>query len=265
MSQSTRLPVLLYHAIGGARDRRFERWAVAPALLEAQLEALSAARYRLLPLAEAMECATRGERVVALTFDDGYADLVETALPILARAGARATVYAPTAYVGRAAGWLSFPAERARPVLGWSELRALASNGFEIAPHGDRHLALDVLGITEARAEIQRSAAAIADQTGRETSSFAYPFGYHSARVRRMVAEAGIDLACEVGHGLHRVGTDPLRIRRLLVTPRMDCDRLLGVIEGPDRSVSSRVREALRPCWRGVRRARRVIRAEATT
>jgi hypothetical protein len=171
-------------------------------------------------------------------------------------------VYAPTAYVGRTAGWLPFPAERGRPLLDWSQLRTLVARGFEIGPHGHRHLALDVLSPTLARAEIERSAALVAEATGSPVASFAYPYGYHSAAVRRMVAQAGIELACEVGYGLHRVGADPLRIRRVLVTPGMDGSRLMAVIHGPDRLLGSRVLEAMRPGWRGVRRVGAVIDAE---
>jgi peptidoglycan/xylan/chitin deacetylase (PgdA/CDA1 family) len=265
MNSAPRLPVLLYHAVGTARDRRFGRWAVAPEQLRDQLETLANAGYGLLPLTEAVGAAKAGERVVAVTFDDGYSDFVEQALPILNDLEARATLYAVTGYVGQTAGWLPFPAERARPLLDWSELRALSASGHEVAPHGHRHLALDTLPPQEVRTEIDRSAAAIAQETGRSASSFSYPFGYHSPQVRRMVSEAGIRLACEVGYAVHRVDGDPLRISRLLATPSMDGQALLRKVQGPARPVGSQARELLRPWWRTARRAHGVIAAGSTS
>lgn len=261
MSTAARLPVLLYHAVGTARDRRFKRWVVAPEQLRDQLETVADAGYRLAPLAEAIGLAHDGERVAAVTFDDGYADFLEHAVPILNDVKARATLYAVTGYVGHTAVWLPFRAERGRALLRWDDLRALSARGHEIAPHGHRHRALDTLPPQEAQSEITQSVSVIAEQTGRAASSFAYPFGYHSRNVRMEVAAAGIGLACEVGRGVHRLDGDPLRIRRLLVTPNLDGQALLRAVQGPARPVASQARELVRPWWRAARRAHGVIAA----
>ncbi len=60
--------------------------------------------YDVLPLDEAIK-VLRGERkatrpVAAITFDDGYRDLYDEALPVLKRLGMPATVFVPTAYMG---------------------------------------------------------------------------------------------------------------------------------------------------------------------
>jgi len=60
--------------------------------------------YDVLPLDEAVKIL-RGERratrpVAAITFDDGYRDLYDEALPVLKRLSMPATVFVPTAYIG---------------------------------------------------------------------------------------------------------------------------------------------------------------------
>ena len=84
------MPALMYHsvsAIGGPlRDL-----AVPPKRLAEQLGALSAAGYRLVGLTEALDLLDAGstEKLLAVTFDDGYRDFLTEGLPALANAGAR--------------------------------------------------------------------------------------------------------------------------------------------------------------------------------
>jgi hypothetical protein len=107
-----------------------------------------------------------------------------------------------------------------------------------------------------ARDEIERSRREIAAHLPSPTC-FAYPFGYHSARVRQLVATAGYSAACEVGRGLYSPAADRLRIRRLLIQPDLTPDALVGRLTGPVQLPADRIRELARPVWREVRRGRR--------
>lgn len=61
-------------------------------------------RFKVISLAELCECLSKGEEPargsVAVTFDDGWLDNYEHALPVLRRVGVPATVFLPTAYIG---------------------------------------------------------------------------------------------------------------------------------------------------------------------
>src|SRR5689334_7595099 len=104
------LRVLMYHSVSPApAERGFRRYRVAPGLLDEQLSALAGAGLRGVSLSELLEQARLGRdvrRLVALTFDDAFADFAEHALPLLVRHRVQATLYVPTAHVGRDAGWL---------------------------------------------------------------------------------------------------------------------------------------------------------------
>jgi len=63
-------------------------------------------RAAIVPLAELLGPAGRGRRPeVAITFDDGYRDTLEVAVPILRAVDAPATVFVPTGYLGDVRGY----------------------------------------------------------------------------------------------------------------------------------------------------------------
>ena len=92
--------ILLYHRIA---ERQFDPWGlnVDPSLFEEQMETLSR-HGQPLPLGEAVRSLHERrtpDRFIAVTFDDGYADNLAVAKPILARLGIPATLFVPTTYV----------------------------------------------------------------------------------------------------------------------------------------------------------------------
>jgi peptidoglycan/xylan/chitin deacetylase (PgdA/CDA1 family) len=111
--------VLLYHRVAAPEDDPW-KLAVAPQTFDRQLELLGA-RFRVMPLSELAAAARAGrvpERALAISFDDGYLDNLEAALPLLESHGAPATLYVASGYVGREVYW-------------WDELRELLSGRGE--------------------------------------------------------------------------------------------------------------------------------------
>jgi peptidoglycan/xylan/chitin deacetylase (PgdA/CDA1 family) len=106
------LTVLTYHRVGHRGDEgdlNREVIEVEPAELENQIEVLEK-HCTIISLADVRRFRDGGRvppNPVLLTFDDGYADNHRLALPILRRAGVKATFFIPTAYpdAGRLFWW----------------------------------------------------------------------------------------------------------------------------------------------------------------
>ena len=106
-----------------------------------------------------------------VTFDDGTADFVEVALPILVRHQVPVTLYLATAFVEDE---VEFPSG-GRPVS-WSALRDACSTGLvDIGSHTHTHRLLDRTEPADAVEELDRSVDLIGQRLGRVALDFAYP------------------------------------------------------------------------------------------
>ena len=94
------VPVLMYHWVNDDLGDRLRLYGVRPRSFARQVARLRSSGYRAVPVVDLLR-HMRGEitlapRSVVLTFDDGYADNVDNAAPILEQAGFTATVFLVT-------------------------------------------------------------------------------------------------------------------------------------------------------------------------
>jgi len=134
--------------------------------------------------------------LVGLSFDDGYSDFVDNALPVLQRYGFNATVFALAGRIGGDSSWI--PLDPDKPLLTRQQICELAANGIEIGSHGLTHQCLPALGDTALTEEIQQSRRILQDISGQEVLGFCYPFGDLDERAICTAQAAGYDYACTV-------------------------------------------------------------------
>jgi peptidoglycan/xylan/chitin deacetylase (PgdA/CDA1 family) len=169
--------VIVYHDI--ARGRSPLR--LAPELLQAHLDAIAESGATPLSLSELVRARQEDRlppRPVCLTFDDGFASVVEAAAPLLLERGYPATVCCVAGYLGRTNDWPSQPGwvDR-RPLVGAAQLAELVAAGFEIAAHGFDHVALGQAPPGVLRREVVDAREALRQASGRQVETFAYPYG----------------------------------------------------------------------------------------
>ena len=215
--------ILLYHRVTDEADRL----AVTPRRFREQIEYLAARGYRMVDVAGAARAAAAGEtaRVVGLSFDDGYRDVVENAAAVLERHGAMATVYVVPDVIDGAARFTWY--QRQPPLLGWDEIATLdGASPFRFEAHTRTHPNLLAVDDERARWEIEGSREIVAQRLGREVESFCYPAGLFGERELRLVEAAGYRHAVTCEPGANGPGTDPLALHRTVVESH---DRLIDL------------------------------------
>ena len=146
------------------------------------------------------ELAAAGDDAGAavLTFDDGWADALTVAAPLLQTLGVRATFFVCPGLFGNAETEGYSPEGR---VLTRDEAAALAATGMELGAHSMTHPDLCALDDAALAWELGESRAQVEAITGEPCRTFAYPFGLHDDRVRAAAAAAGYVLAFQFAPG----------------------------------------------------------------
>jgi peptidoglycan/xylan/chitin deacetylase (PgdA/CDA1 family) len=187
------LAVLAYHRLTPPPLPRQAPWSTSAAVFAEQVRAAVGDGWQLVTPAEvAAFLEDTGHlplRSMLLTFDDGYADLADRALPVLDDLGAVALAFLPAAKVGGSADW-GEPGPNPSPLLDADQVRALADSGrFEFGVHGSTHVPLPGLGDEALEREVNTARDELGRSLGLARPRFlAYPYGEHDIRVRRAVA-----------------------------------------------------------------------------
>jgi peptidoglycan/xylan/chitin deacetylase (PgdA/CDA1 family) len=212
----------MYHSVGEIDDDP-PLLTVTPERLDAQLAAL---RVQGLTGMSMRDLHAAGGRGVGLTFDDGYADFLSAAVPVLRARGATATVFCLAGRLGGHNDW-DHDGRRKR-LMTADELRAAEAEGMEVASHGMRHRRLTELDDAELATETTASRTVLADVLGHEVTGFAYPYGLLDSRVAAAVARAGYRYGCAVTLAGTGVSPGPHAIPRSYVGQRDTGPRLFA-------------------------------------
>jgi peptidoglycan/xylan/chitin deacetylase (PgdA/CDA1 family) len=154
------------------------------------------------------------EGAVAVTFDDGYADFYDVALPILQEQRIPATLFAVAGKLGGWNDWMPEGADR-RPLMTGDQLQQLPEWGITVGSHSLTHARLPELDDEALARELQDSRARLADVLGQDVDLLAYPHGLYDERVMAFAHKAGYRGACSTRSGFNADGVEPLALRRI--------------------------------------------------
>ncbi len=224
-NQSKEAVFLCYHSVAVAG---MPYLVISPATFEGQLAQLCRRGYRSGSLDD-LRSLDRGERLLAptvfLTFDDGYLDTAEMAMPLLSHYGFKPWIFILPDLVD-AGGGFEWPevaeAHADHPEIlrsmTWPQVELLAADGAEIGSHTLTHPHLPTLDTDELTVELASARQKIEQRLG-SCETLAYPYGEWDAEVERAARDAGYKFAFTLPRG-PETGNGPLSIPRINVDNR---------------------------------------------
>lgn len=241
--------MLVYHAIGHV-SRSAPEWNgfISPERFAEQMAYLRENRRIVALDALLAREDDKGRPRVAITFDDGYRNVLEEAVPVLEKSGLPATFFVPTKWIGAWNGW-NPDRERRLELMSEDALVELARRGFAVECHGHAHLDYARIGEEEARADVQASVERLANMLGRPPKYLAYPYGTATPAAAGRAEELGLRAAFTLDRPAAVAGA--FALRRVSIVP---ADRRpLFALKSRGRYIGWRQSRPVRTVYRTVR------------
>jgi peptidoglycan/xylan/chitin deacetylase (PgdA/CDA1 family) len=235
--QSVAVPILMYHHISPAPTHNLLDLSltVTPRIFAAQLDYLKAHGYHTITFNQLFNAlyfaAPLPARPIILTFDDGYEDVYQYALPLLRSHGFSGMFYIITGAVG-APGYMR-----------WGQIRDLLAQGMQIGSHTIHHISLGWIIIGAPRLtqqELQVSQATLQQQLGIAIQQFCYPSGepfrngtpLEQQRISAMLAADGyVGATTDPGRtGWFQESSQPFALLRIRVDGRETLSEFIASI-----------------------------------
>lgn len=200
------IPVLNYHSIGVEPDNTL---VLDPDKFARQMEYLSKNGHTPLSLTDFTLILEKRKaappKPVLLTFDDGYSDNYELAMPVLKRYGFPATLFMSPGFV------------REKGYLNWDQVKEMHDAGWDIQPHGMTHSNLSQLSAAKQKEEITESRRQIEKRLGTTADIFCYPYGQYNKTTLAVLKEEGFRYAFTIEQGWATSTQPPLQLKRIYV------------------------------------------------
>ena len=209
------VPVLTYHKLGPRpRGARLKGLYVGEKLFARQLAELREADFSTPPLSQLFPVEKNSPRQIALTFDDGFANVLRHGLTPLAENHFCAIQFLVADLLGKSNEWELREGEAREELMDVPQIRDWLASGHDIGSHTGTHPFLAKIPVAQAREEIFASKKKLEDLFGRVIEHFCYPYGNWNEAVRDLVAEAGYKTAFTTASGVNLPGENPFALKR---------------------------------------------------
>lgn len=214
------IPILMYHQIDTPPERgqALRGLVVSPTSFQRQMWLLKTMGYRGVSMKD-LEPYLAGEKVgkvIGITFDDGYLNNYEHALPTLAKYDFTATCYVVSQLIGTTNSW-DLGKVKQVPLMKPHELQAWIKSGMDVGSHTRTHSDLTQLDDQAANEQIATSKHELEDLLGQEVRHFCYPYGRFETRHSAMAEACGYISATTTQRGRALAGDHPMTLKRIMI------------------------------------------------
>lgn len=197
------VPILAYHKVSDDE----EMYSVSPQQFAAHMQYLKENGYTAVSLAEMADAFSGKTKLpskpIVITFDDGYADNLLIALPIMEHYSMKATVFVIAGSLGQG------------EYLSWEQAAEMQRRGTEIGSHTVSHIPLGKATEAQKFEEIWQSRVIIENKLKTPVQFLAYPFGQFDSFLFAALERSGYRGACTGIAGLNYADTPPYQWKRI--------------------------------------------------
>ncbi len=181
------IPILMYHGVLDEAYGAVELF-VRVSEFESQMKYLHDNNFTPIFLSE-IENASKYDKPILITFDDGYKDVYTNAFPILKKYNLKSNLYIITDWVG------------GEVYVNWDDIKVLdQSSIMEIGSHTRTHKNLGTLKESAVEYELKGSKEILEKNLNKKINTVAYPYGGHNKMVME-VAKKYYDYALSTNSG----------------------------------------------------------------
>jgi peptidoglycan/xylan/chitin deacetylase (PgdA/CDA1 family) len=222
------VPVLMYHYISSPpedADAVRRDLSVSPEVFGQHLAYLGDAGYTTVSMEDLVLALTTGaalpERPVILTFDDGYRDAFEYALPLLQEYGDTGTFFLVTSLI-----------DDGNPnYVTWDQVAEMSAAGMSMESHGYTHAEMEGRDREYLIWQMLGSKEAIEARTGKAVRFFCYPSGYYDAQAMQVLHELGYWAATTIVFGQEHTSERLFDLHRVRIHGEYSVERVAALME----------------------------------
>ncbi len=225
-----KIPILAYHSITEQDSDisvSIERFSLQMKYLYEQgFKTITSAQ--LLQLREGKK-VLRTKKIVMLTFDDGYKDFLDTAVPIMEKYKFNATVFISPGLVGKKIQW-----NENGPIfslMDWNDINEAIQRGFEIGNHTLTHVWLKRIDSDNLEREINGARVILEKRTGKIIKSFCSPYGVLGRKARLLLCKNKKQIIYSGKEGLCNYVGRNLFYPRITMDNKMSFDDFCNVMQ----------------------------------
>jgi len=226
------LPILCYHSINNKKSKLIDSIDIDD--FESQLKYIST-NFNTIQFSEIdNDIFKKSIRPnLCITFDDGYLDNYEIAIPLLIKYKIKATFFVVSNFIDKKINLID---EKKWFFMDWVHLNEINNNNlFEVGIHTVNHKILSTLNDNEVFTEIFDSKLCIENKLNRRIDIFAYPYGngFHIKKsALHVLKKLNFKLACTTYFNTNHSEFNNLLINRIVINENDNLNQFINKIRG---------------------------------
>jgi len=217
------ISILMYHSIESEpKGSVLRSLSVPKVLFKIQLYTLKLLGYQGLSMSELLPYikGQKSAKVFGITFDDGYLNNYENALPVLKRLKYSATCYVVAKNIGGSNYWDHELGVNKKNMMSHEHIFDWLKSGMEIGSHSSNHLRLSKCNELDLKKEIFKSKERLENLFKTKVIHFCYPYGDYSKKVIDELRKSNYITATTVNRGRVNEKSSLYALPRVLVNHR---------------------------------------------